>query len=78
MMDFTALTAKVDAIAAVVPGLQADYAALKLAIDELKAQIDPDAQAKIDALVAKLDSSFVALKALDDSVPVPAPPAPTE
>jgi hypothetical protein len=76
MLNIDALTAKVDAIALVVPGMQADYANLKAEIDALRDLVDPTAQAKIDALTAKLDVAFVALKALDDSVPPIPPPGP--
>lgn len=71
MLDLSKLTATVELIAAIVPNLAADYETLKGEITALKAQLDPDAQAAIDALVAKMDASFVALKGLDETVPAP-------
>ena len=75
-LDFAALTAKVDGVVAVVAGIQEDYTNLKAEIDALRAQIDPQAQAKIDALVAKLDAGLAQLTALDQSVPPIPPPGP--
>lgn len=76
MTDLTKLSAKVDAIAVVLPNIAADYDQLKAEIEKLKGEIDPDIQANIDALAAKLDVSLSALKGLDDSVvpPVVEPP----
>lgn len=70
MLNFDDLTAKVDAIAAVLPNITADYAELKAEIETLSGQLDPTAQAKLDELVAKLDVSFDELTALDETVPV--------
>jgi len=76
MTDLTALVAKVDAIAAVVPNIQTDYETLKAEIEALKGQLEPDLQAKIDALTAKLGESVAALAAVDETVPVVPPPPP--
>jgi chromosome segregation ATPase len=77
MIDLTALTAKVDAVAAVIPGIAADYAELKAEIAALTGQIDPTLQAKLDALTAKLGTSVAALVVLDNSVVPPVvPPTP--
>lgn len=74
MADLTVLKAKVDAVAAVVPTIAEDYATLKALIEEWKKKVeDPTLQAQIDALVAKLDASVIALKAVDDTVPNPVP-----
>jgi hypothetical protein len=78
MLELTALTAKVEAIAAVIPNLAKDYETLKAEIEALKAQIDPGAQAAIDALTVKMDAAFSALKTLDETVPAPVVPTPVE
>lgn len=73
MLDLTQLIDEVDAITAIIPGIASDYAQLKAAIEDLQGQIDPEAQEKVDALVAKLDTGFAALKQLDDSIVPPEP-----
>lgn len=74
MIDLTKLTEDVQAIATVVPSIKADYDTLKATIATLQGSIDPTAQAKIDELVASMDSSFAELKGLDDSVQPPVTP----
>lgn len=77
MADLSVLNAKVDAIVALVPAIVEDYATLKALIEEWKGKAeDPTLQSKIDVIVAKLDSSLSALRAVEETVPNPTPEGP--
>lgn len=72
MADLTALKTRVDALAAVLPNIVADYATLKAVIEDLKTKIeDPTLQAQIDAATAKLEVTLTGLAVLDESVSAP-------
>lgn len=78
MADLNALKAKVDAIVALVPAIAEDYATLKALIEDWKKKAeDPTLQSQVDAIVAKLDASLTALRAVDETVPNPVPEPPT-
>ena len=78
MADISRLEAKIAAIEAVVPKIQGDYQALFDLIQQLRDQIDnPQLQADIDALEARLNGTLLSLTALDESVPEE-PAAPEE
>ncbi len=75
MVDFTAFDEAVtrhnDALTGAVSRVQEDVSALQATVEELRSQIDPKVQAKLDERTAALNESTTALNAID---PVPAAP----
>jgi predicted nucleic acid-binding Zn-ribbon protein len=72
MVDLSVLEAKINAIAALIENIKADYAAMLSLINELEEVVKGknELQTKVDNLAAKLSVSLSELEAVDNSFPV--------